>query len=196
MIDRFRRGGRDGRLLCDDFYEQSREHASRNREDNHGRAHSPTPLIDRNVGGTETLPCFTCRQGQAVCFSRAPSSRVPPNLPAHPKPAPKKKDGIPYEVKNAREWDPTRRLETALHLKALTIMSTMNRTWVNTRKFSEMSPLLLPDSACRQQTPPIRCTCFMVSFQVIPKPILMASPRVSFESTSTSQLKRQEMRVR
>ncbi len=34
---------------------------------------------------------------------------VPPNIPAHPKPASKKKkEDIPYEIKNAREWDPKR----------------------------------------------------------------------------------------
>lgn len=44
-------------------------------------------------------------------ISAAHNSRVPPNVPAHPKPAQKKKEDIPYEIKNAREWDPNRKPE-------------------------------------------------------------------------------------
>ena len=40
-----------------------------------------------------------------------PNGRVPPNIPPHPKSAPKEKEDIPYEIKNAREWDPNRGLE-------------------------------------------------------------------------------------
>lgn len=56
MIDRYQPGGPGGRLPRDDFYEQSREHASRNREDNRRRATSPTPLIDRYVPGQTPQP--------------------------------------------------------------------------------------------------------------------------------------------
>ena len=42
----------------------------------------------------------------------APNGCVLPNIPAQPKPASKKKkEDIPYEIKNAREWDPNRRLQ-------------------------------------------------------------------------------------
>ena len=51
LIDRYQPGGPSGRLPRDDFYDQSREHASRNREDLRRRAPSPTPLIDRYVPG-------------------------------------------------------------------------------------------------------------------------------------------------
>ena len=38
--------------------------------------------------------------------------RVPSKTPAHPNSAPKKKkEDIPYEIKNAREWDPKRRFQ-------------------------------------------------------------------------------------
>lgn len=56
MIDRYQPGGPGGRLPRDDYYEQSREHASRNREDNRRRAPSPTPLIDRYVPGQTPQP--------------------------------------------------------------------------------------------------------------------------------------------
>ena len=56
MIDRYQPGGPGGRLPRDDFYEQSREHASRNREDNRRRAPSPAPLIDRYVPGQTPQP--------------------------------------------------------------------------------------------------------------------------------------------
>lgn len=56
MIDRYQPGGPGGRLPRDDFYDQSREHASRNREDNRRRAPSPTPLIDRYVPGQTPQP--------------------------------------------------------------------------------------------------------------------------------------------
>ena len=56
MIDRYQPGGPSGRLPRDDFYEQSREHASRNREDNRRRVPSPTPLIDRYVPGQIPQP--------------------------------------------------------------------------------------------------------------------------------------------
>ena len=56
MIDRYQPGGPGGRLPRDDFYDQSREHASRNREDNRRRAPSPTPLIDRYVPGQVPQP--------------------------------------------------------------------------------------------------------------------------------------------
>lgn len=39
----------------------------------------------------------------------APNGRVQPNAILHPTMAPKKKEAIPYEIKNAREWDPNRR---------------------------------------------------------------------------------------
>ena len=52
MIDRYQPGAR---LPRDDFYEQSREHASRNREDRR-RAPSPAPLIDRYVPGQTPQP--------------------------------------------------------------------------------------------------------------------------------------------
>ena len=52
MIDRYQP---NGRLPRDDFYEQSREHASRNREDRR-RAPSPAPLIDRYVPGQTPQP--------------------------------------------------------------------------------------------------------------------------------------------
>ena len=55
MIDRYQPGS-SGRLPRDDFYDQSREHASRNREDNRRRAPSPTPLIDRYVPGQTPQP--------------------------------------------------------------------------------------------------------------------------------------------
>ena len=56
MIDRYQPGGPNGRLPRDDFYEQSREHPSRNREDNRRRANSPTQLIDRYVPGQTPQP--------------------------------------------------------------------------------------------------------------------------------------------
>ena len=56
MIDRYQPGGPSGRLPRDDFYDQSREHASRNREDIRRRAPSPTPLIDRYVPGQTPQP--------------------------------------------------------------------------------------------------------------------------------------------
>ena len=56
MIDRYQPGGPSGRLPRDDFYEQSREHASRNREDTRRRVPSPTPLIDRYVPGQIPQP--------------------------------------------------------------------------------------------------------------------------------------------
>ena len=42
-----------------------------------------------------------------------PNGRNQPNVSARPEqaPAPKEKEKIPYEIKNAREWDPKRRLE-------------------------------------------------------------------------------------
>lgn len=55
MIDRYQPGGPGGRLPRDDFYDQSREHASRNREERR-RAPSPTPLIDRYVPGQTPQP--------------------------------------------------------------------------------------------------------------------------------------------
>lgn len=56
LIDRYQPGGPGGRLPRDDYYDQSREHASRNREDNRRRAPSPTPLIDRYVPGQTPQP--------------------------------------------------------------------------------------------------------------------------------------------
>ena len=56
LIDRYQPGGPSGRLPRDDFYDQSREHASRNREDVRRRAPSPTPLIDRYVPGQTPQP--------------------------------------------------------------------------------------------------------------------------------------------
>lgn len=56
MIDRYQPGAPSGRLPRDDFYDQSREHASRNREDNRRRAPSPTPHIDRYVPGQTPQP--------------------------------------------------------------------------------------------------------------------------------------------
>ena len=41
----------------------------------------------------------------------APYGRFPPKSPAQPKPASKKKEDIPYEIKNKREWDAKRRLQ-------------------------------------------------------------------------------------
>ena len=55
MIDRYQPGS-SGRMPRDDFYDQTREHASRNREDNRRRAPSPTPLIDRYVPGQTPQP--------------------------------------------------------------------------------------------------------------------------------------------
>jgi hypothetical protein len=51
-IDRYQP---NGRLPRDDFYDQSREHASRNREDRR-RPPSPSPLIDRYVPGQAPQP--------------------------------------------------------------------------------------------------------------------------------------------
>ena len=56
LIDRYQPGGPGGRLPRDDYYEQSREHASRNREDVRRRPPSPTPLIDRYVPGQTPQP--------------------------------------------------------------------------------------------------------------------------------------------
>ena len=44
-------------------------------------------------------------------LSSAPNGRVPSKIQAHSKSAPKQKEDIPYEIKNAREWDPKRRLQ-------------------------------------------------------------------------------------
>lgn len=52
-IDRYQPASR---LPRDDFYDQSREHASRNREDNRRRAPSPGPTIDRYVPGQTPQP--------------------------------------------------------------------------------------------------------------------------------------------
>ena len=50
------------------------------------------------------------KPSQGHLSQTAPSGRVPPEVPAHPKISPKKKkEDIPYEIKNAREWDPKRR---------------------------------------------------------------------------------------
>ena len=54
MIDRYQPGSR----ARDEFYDQSRDHASRNREDRR-RAPSPTPLIDRYVPGQASQPVMT-----------------------------------------------------------------------------------------------------------------------------------------
>ena len=45
-----------------------------------------------------------------------PNGRVQPNVSARPEqaPAPKEKEKVPYEIKNAREWDPKRRLDADL----------------------------------------------------------------------------------
>ena len=42
-----------------------------------------------------------------------PNGRIQPNVSARPQPAPapKEKEKLPYEIRNAREWDPKRRLE-------------------------------------------------------------------------------------
>ena len=54
QIDRYQP---NGRLPRDDFYDQSREHASRNREDRR-RPPSPSPLIDRYVPGQAPQPAI------------------------------------------------------------------------------------------------------------------------------------------
>ena len=47
------------------------------------------------------------KPSQGNPLQTAPNGRVPPNNSAHPRTAPnKKKEDIPYEIKNAREWDP------------------------------------------------------------------------------------------
>lgn len=53
-------------------------------------------------------------QGNLVPLQTTTSGRVLPNTSALPKPAPKKKEDIPYEIKNAREWDPNRRVQADL----------------------------------------------------------------------------------
>lgn len=55
------------------------------------------------------------KKGNRASLQTATSGRVPPNTSALPKPAPKKKkEDIPYEIKNAREWDPKRQKEADL----------------------------------------------------------------------------------
>ena len=54
-IDRYQPGAR---LPRDDFYDQSRDHASRNRDDRR-RGPSPAPLIDRYVPGQTPQPAIT-----------------------------------------------------------------------------------------------------------------------------------------
>ena len=69
---------------------------------------NPSLLRSQHVILSETNSRGLPRTQSAL--GTAANGCVPPNIPAHAKPASKKKkEDIPYEIKNAREWDPKRR---------------------------------------------------------------------------------------
>lgn len=63
--------------------------------------------------GSQTAPNGRVPPRTQPRLIEAPNGRVIPKSPANSKSAPKKKrEEIPYEIKNAREWDPNRRLQS------------------------------------------------------------------------------------
>ncbi|CAD6569863.1 MAG: hypothetical protein ASARMPREDX12_003112 [Alectoria sarmentosa] len=83
--------------------------------DGYGPSRSrPAVLIDCGLENPQP-PIRPAPTGPSVSRSQlvsspAPNRHVPPKIPPQPKLALKKKEDIPYEIKNAREWDPKRRL--------------------------------------------------------------------------------------
>lgn len=79
----------------------------------------PTPQVSSQGRGLQSTqpPSQVAASGQSNSTAQpvlqaAPNGRVQQNTVNHPASAPrKKKEDIPYEIKNAREWDPKRRLQ-------------------------------------------------------------------------------------
>ena len=79
------------------------------------RGSSQTASEGRNIPNTPNSSGVTASwrslaEAEAV-LQTAPNGRIQPNIINHQNMAPKKKEAIPYEIKNRREWDPDARLQ-------------------------------------------------------------------------------------
>ena len=86
-----------------------------NGADSNDSSSSPTPS---GQSLPQSWPVLAARNSRVPpktqpALKTYPNGRIQPDISARPEPAPapKKKEKVPYEIKNAREWDPKRRLE-------------------------------------------------------------------------------------